>query len=68
MDVDLGTGLVASVIFEVKFVMFPTTPAEKLCTPFTIDAAKSEPGRCGNTEPPDEGVAEGMELAAGFGA
>jgi hypothetical protein len=31
----------------VKFVKLPTTPAEKVCTPVTIEAAKSEPGRCG---------------------
>ena len=31
----------------VKSFILPTTLEEKLWTPFTTEAAKSEPGRCG---------------------
>jgi hypothetical protein len=50
----------------VKLVTFPTTPAEKLCTPVTIDAAKSDPGRCGNDEPVAEGLLVEIVLVDGL--
>ena len=36
----------------VKSVRLPITLPEKVCTLLTIDAAKSEPGRCGSETPP----------------
>jgi hypothetical protein len=45
----------------VKSVMFPTTPAENPWTPLTTEAAKSEPGRLGNPEPPGVGFIVGPE-------
>lgn len=46
------------VILLVKSDMFPTTLLEKLCTPVTIEAAKSAPGKCGSegVERPVDGV------------
>jgi len=67
VEVDLGIGFVTFVTLDVKLVIFPTTPAEKLCTPLTIDAAKSEPGRFGSDVPPEEGLLEETGLADGVG-
>ncbi len=51
-DVDFGTGLVFSVIPEVKDVTSPITEEAKDCTPPTIEAAKSAPGREGREDLP----------------
>jgi hypothetical protein len=42
----------------VKAVRLPTTPADMFWTPFTIEAAKSEPGKWGmEIDPPfDDGI------------
>ena len=50
LDVGLGGGFVAPVTLSVKVLTLPTTFCEKVCTPVTICAAISEPGRA---EPPE---------------
>ena len=65
----LGTGLVRLVIPPVKSVRLPITPAEKPWTLLTIDAAKSEPGRCGSETWVPFPVEAGTGIpAAGLGA
>ena len=44
-DEGLGGGLVELVTFSVKVFTLPSTFCEKVCTPVTIWAAKSAPGR-----------------------
>ena len=48
LEVLTGTGLVLLVIPLVKEATSPITPDEKLLTPFTIEAAKADPGRLGS--------------------
>jgi hypothetical protein len=57
-----GTGLVLEVTPPVKPVTSPITPAEKVCTPLTIDAAKDPPGRVGR-EVPEEDLPPPIEPA-----
>ena len=52
LEVVTGTGLVLAVTPEVNWLTLPITPAEKLDTPLTTEAAKSEPGRWGRLTPP----------------
>jgi len=55
-----GAGFVLFVILDVNSVKFPMVEADKFCTPLTIEAAKSDPGRCGNE------VVVGMGEGDGF--
>ena len=50
LPLDLGTGLVLLVTALVKLVRLPIAPAEKVLTPLTTEAAKSEPGICGSED------------------
>jgi hypothetical protein len=46
----LGGGLVVPVTFSVKVLRLPIVFCEKVCTPVTICAAKSAPGRAERPE------------------
>ena len=48
---ETGGGLVLLVTPPVNDFKPPITPAEKFSTPFTTDAAKSEPGKRGRVAP-----------------
>lgn len=62
--VETGIGLVLLVILPVKSVTLPITLLDTFCTPLTIEAAKSEPGRWGNDKFPPEGrPAVGSDVA-----
>ena len=54
-----------SVIPLVNVLTFPTTPAAISCTPFTIEAAKSEPGSCGKFGVWDVGRELGADVRMG---
>ena len=51
---EVGTGFVLPVTLLVKAPRPPITLAENPCTPFTIEAAKSDPGSVGSELPPPE--------------
>ncbi len=52
----LGGGLVTPVTRDVKLPTSPKTLPEKVCTPLTTEAAKSEPGKWGMETGPDDGL------------
>jgi len=59
-----GMGLVLLVILLVKSPTLPMTLPDTFCTPFTIEAAKSEPGKWGSDRLPPVGIpAVGIEAA-----
>ena len=57
----IAVGLVLAVTPQVKVAISPMIPAEKFCTPLTIEAAKDPPGRVGR-----EGMKDGLEPAEGL--
>ena len=63
--VETGTGLVLLVTLLVKSDRFPITFPEKFCTPLTMEAAKSEPGRWGKEILPPPGPAVDIGAEAG---
>jgi len=67
LDEGFGGGLVTLVTRLVKSVTLPITFCEKVCTPVTMDAAKSEPGKFGTEGMETEGLDPPVEAGADRG-